>query len=423
MLANAQGTGGGGRTFAGGRGLWVRGYPKPRTANPRTLNSGTPTVLEVLTAANFRNLAAQTVACGPGVHFVSGPNGAGKTNLLDACYYLCLARSHFPYGDASAVAHGSNWLRLEGRFTAGGRAERIALKLQPRKGKTVERGGAAYDSLAEHIGLLPAVMISPADVALVVGGPEERRRFLDQTISQYDPRYLAALLAYNRVLRQRNALLKAVEHPLELDLSLLAGYDRQLLGPAQVVHEARAAFASTLEPHFAELYAAICGGAEVPALAYRSKLAERPYAELLLRSRDQDVALARTNAGPHRDELELALDGEGLRRFASQGQLKTFALALRLAQARLLRLERGKTPIVLLDDLFDRLDSARVQHLVDLLTREDYAQVFITDTHPERLRALRVEGREVHHYAVEGGVVTKREPAAAAAPAPQASAT
>lgn len=373
------------------------------------------TVLERVTLTHFRNLATQTVACGPGVHLVSGPNGAGKTNLLDACYYLCLTRSHFAYGDASAVAHGQRWLRLEGHFARGDRSERIALKLQPRKGKTVERGGVAYDSLAEHIGLLPAVMISPADIELAVGGPEERRRFLDQTISQYDPRYLAALVTYHRVLRQRNALLKSVDHPLELDLSLLVGYDRQLLAPAQVVHEARTAFAKTLEPHFRELYAAICGGVETPGIAYRSKLAERPYAELLMQTRDRDLALARTNAGPHRDELELLLEGEGLRRYASQGQLKTFVLALRLAQARLLRRERDATPIVLLDDLFDRLDPSRVQHLIDVLTREDYAQVFITDTHAARLEALRVDGAEAHYYDVRDGVVTRRDLAPAEA--------
>ena len=368
-----------------------------------------PTFLETLKTVNFRNLTAQTVTCGPGLHFVSGPNGAGKTNLLDACYYLCLARSHFPYGDSSAVAHGINWLRLEGSFTAGERTERIALKLQPRKGKTVERNGVAYDTLAEHIGLLPAVMISPADIDLVAGPPEARRRFLDQPISQYDGGYLRALLTYNRVLRQRNALLKACDHPLELDLGLLAGYDRQLLGPAERINEARSAFAITIEPHFRELYAAICGGVEEPGLGYRSKLSERPLNELLLRTRDQDVALGRTNAGPHRDDLELTLGGEGLRRYASQGQLKTFALALRLAQARLLRREHGRTPIVLLDDLFDRLDPARVQHLVDLLADEEYAQVFITDTHPERLAALEVGGRQAHYYAVEAGVVTRRE--------------
>lgn len=373
-----------------------------------------PTVLERLRATNFRNLATQTVACGPGMHFVSGPNGAGKTNLLDACYYLCLTRSHFPYGDASAVAHGESWLRLEGDFTVGERTERIALKVQPRKAKALERGGAAYDSLAEHIGLLPAVMISPSDIDLVAGAPEERRRFLDQTISQFDGRYLAALLTFNRVLRQRNALLKSADHPLDIDLSLLAGYDRQLLAPAAYVHEARRAFAKTIEPVFADLYHAICGGGETPGLSYRSKLAERPYAELLMRSRDQDAVLGRTGAGPHRDELELTLDGEGLRKFASQGQLKTFVLALRLAQARTLRREHGRTPIVLLDDLFDRLDPTRVQHLVDLLAREEYAQVFITDTHPERLDALRVEGRTAHYYSVAQGVVTRRANGASA---------
>ena len=363
------------------------------------------TSVERLKVTHFRNLVTQAVAFGRGVHFVSGPNGAGKTNLLDAIYYLCVGRSHFPYGDASAIAHAQTWLRLEGEFRLGDKTERIALKLQPRKGKTIERNGAAYEAIVEHVGLLPAVMISPADIELVVGGPEERRRFMDQTIAQYDPAYLKALLAYNKLLKLRNALLKDAPHPLEVDLTLLATYDRQLEAPAQAVHEARRAFVELARPAFAERYAAICGGTELPDIAYRSKLAERPYRELLMRTRDQDLYLKRTHAGPHRDELELRLGGEGLRKFASQGQLKSFVIALRLAQAALLRELNAKSPILLLDDLFDRLDPARVQHLVDLVQRDDYAQVFVTDTHPDRLLAIDVAGAPARYYAVDAGAV------------------
>ena len=376
------------------------------------------TLLERLETANFRNLAAGTLELGAGLHFLSGHNGAGKTNVLDAVYYLCLTRSHFSYGDASAIAHGESWLRLVGHFTLGGKTEHIALKLQPRKGKTVERNRVAYDSLTEHVGLLPAVMISPSDIQLVVGGPEERRRFLDQTISQYDARYLANLIAYNRLIKSRNAVLKAAKHPLEVDLDLLATYDRQLAAPAARIYDARAAFVEQLLPAFTELYAAICGGVETPGLRYESRLAERPYGELLMSSRDADVVLRRTNVGPHRDELALLLDGEGLRKFASQGQLKTFVLALRLAQARMLRARQDKVPLLLLDDLFDRLDPARVQRLVDLVLAEGYAQVFITDTHAERLRGLSVGGHRAHYYEVADGAVDALPAAAVTTPTP-----
>ncbi len=362
-------------------------------------------MLQELSVAHFRNLEDASFSFGKGIHLIGGANGMGKTNLLDSIYYLCLTRSHFRYGDAATVKHGEKWLRLVGHFVLGQKKERITLKLQPRKGKTVERNGSPYDSLADHIGLLTAVMISPADIELAIGGPEERRRFLDQTISQYDPAYLKALMAYNRLLKLRNALLKSTEHPLELDLTLLHTYDAQLEPPANYIHKARKAFVADLKADFELLYKAISGDREVAGVEYKSKLSERPYNELMLRYRDQDTVLRRTNAGPHRDELELLIDGQNLRRFASQGQLKTVVLALRLAQARVLKAHNNKVPILLLDDLFDRLDPSRVQHLIDLIADEGYAQIFVTDTHPERLKSLEVHDLTANYYLVEEGRV------------------
>lgn len=364
------------------------------------------TILETLQVINFRNLRDQTLEFGPGVHLVGGANGQGKTNLLDAVHYLCLTRSHFGYGDAGAIRHGENFFRLVGGFRSGKRAENIVVRHRSRKPKVVERNGAAYDSLIEHVGLLPAVMIAPSDIELATGGPEERRRFMDQTISQYDPQYLRALVAYNKLLKLRNAHLKAAGHPLRVDLTLLAAYDRQLAPAAAVLHEAREVFAKALTPHFESLYAAIATPEEAPGLTHASRLYERPLSELLLRSRDQDAVLGRTNVGPHRDDLALTLDGEPLRRFASQGQLKTFVLALRLAQARLLAEQQPHAPILLLDDIFDRLDPTRVQHLVDVVLAEHYAQVFVTDTHEDRLRRLRIEDAPVHYHDVVDGEVT-----------------
>ncbi len=364
------------------------------------------TLLKTLRVMNFRNLAAQEVAFGEGIHLVGGANGMGKTNLLDAIYYLCLTRSHFSYGDASAIAHDTDFFRIAGRFLFGQRTENIVVRHQSRKTKIVERNGAPYDSLVEHVGLLPAVMISPSDIELVIGGPEERRRFMDQTISQYDPRYLKALITYNRVLKLRNAHLKDAGHPLRVDLTLLHAYDAQMVAPAGAIHAARVSFAETLTEEFVQLYAAIARVAEDARVEYVSKLAERPFGESLLRSRDRDALLGRTNVGPHRDDLQLLLDGEPLRKFASQGQLKTFVLAMRLAQARLLSSRQSHAPILLLDDIFDRLDPERVQHLVDLVLGEHYGQVFVTDTHQERLRQLRIEQTEAHYHEVIDGHVS-----------------
>jgi len=374
------------------------------------------TVLEELKLVQFRNLEQQTLQFGAGVHFVSGANGQGKTNLLDAIYYLCLSRSHFRYGDASAVQHGTKFLRLAGKFTTNKRVESIVLKLQPRKGKTIERNGVAYASLVEHIGLLPAVMISPADIELVVGGPEERRRFIDQTICQYDASYLQALVKYNRLLKSRNALLKSAAHPLEIDLRLLATYDHQLSEPAQYIHTARNQFVKVLSEVVQKLYGQLSGDAERLKADYVSRLSERPLLELLLASRDQDTLLRRTNVGVHRDELALLLNDENVRKFASQGQLKSIVLALRLTQARILSSHRGKQPVLLLDDLFDRLDPDRVQRLMSLVQHEQYDQVFVTDTDAERLQALEVEGVQVHYHTVEQGRVIS-QPKSSTAPA------
>ena len=368
------------------------------------------TILETLQVVNFRNLRDQRLGFGPGIHLLGGANGQGKTNLLDAVHYLCLTRSHFSYGDAGALRHGADFFRVAGRFLSGKRAEHVVVRHQARKPKVVERNGAAYASLAEHVGLLPAVMISPSDIELAVGGPEERRRFMDQTISQYDRVYLGALMAYNRILKLRNAHLKAAGHPLQVDLNLLSAYDRQLAPAATVLYDARQVFASALTPHFESLYAAIGGAEEEPRLSYVSKLSERPFGELLMRSRDHDAILGRTNVGPHRDDLQLSLGGEPLRKYASQGQLKTFVLALRLAQARLLAERQSHAPILLLDDIFDRLDPLRVQHLVDVVLAEHYAQVFVTDTHEERLRRLRIDETPAHYYRVEDGGVAATSP-------------
>ncbi len=363
------------------------------------------TILETLRVTGFRNLAAQELTFGAGVHLVGGANGMGKTNLLDAIYYLCLTRSHFSYGDAGALAHGADFFRIAGRFLSGERVEHIVVRSQARKPKVVERNGSTYASLVEHVGLLPAVMISPSDIELVIGGPDERRRFTDQTISQYDPVYLQALLTYNRILKLRNAHLKAAGHPLKVDPALLAAYDAQMLAPAQTIHEGRKGFAETLITEFTELYRAIGTEAETPDITYASKLAERPLAELLSRSRTRDAFLGRTNVGPHRDDLSLTLNGEALKKYASQGQLKTFVVALRLAQARLLAKRQDHAPILLLDDIFDRLDPERVQQLVDVVVGEHYAQVFVTDTHEERLRQLRIDDATAHHHRVTDGQV------------------
>ena len=365
------------------------------------------TVAETIGFTQFRNLEPFELQLGAGVHVLTGPNGAGKTSVLDVLHYLCLGRSNFGYGDAASITHDKRWSRLTGTFATGERREHIVVKLQARKPKAIERNGATYGALTEHVGLLPVVMISPDDMALVVDGPDERRRYINQTISQYDRAYLQALVAYNRLLKQRSALLKATAHPLELDLKLIETYDEQLEPLVKSIAEARRGFVERLEPMYRAMYGQISAEAEQASLELRDSLQGRPFRETMRRFRDQDVFLSRTHVGPHRDELELLLDGQTLRRYASQGQRKSVALALRLAQAELLRTTRQRAPLLLLDDLFDRLDPDRVRQLLQLVTQLPVDQIVITDTDAHRMReaTAQIEERVVFHH-VEKGLVS-----------------
>lgn len=350
--------------------------------------------LLALKLTHFKNHDSRSFDFSGGLNGLAGLNGVGKTNVLEAIYYLCMGRSHSGLSDRQLVQHGADFFRLEGKFARVEAVEKMVVKYPVNQRKVLERDGVELTRLSQHIGRYPVVMIAPDDVALVQEGSEDRRRFVDSALAQSDPEYLDALVRYQNTLKQRNALLKSFSGQRSFDASLLEAIDRLLPQPAALIHARRKQFAADLLPLFRELYALLSSGREAAAFAYTSDLDQQDMAGLLRERIEKDRLLERTTAGVHRDDLVLLLDEQPVKKFGSQGQLKTFLLALRLAQYELLRHASGMAPILLLDDVFDKLDATRVGSLIGMLVGRNYGQVFLTDTHRERLEAVMAVGRE-----------------------------
>ncbi len=367
--------------------------------------------LASLKLTNFKNYDQQSFDFSPRLNCLAGLNGMGKTNVLDAVHLLCLCRSHSGLNDRHLVRHGEAFFRLEGVFRVENASTRVAAKFQTGQRKEFERDGVAFSRLADYVGQFPVVMIAPDDVALVQDGSEDRRRFLDATLSQISPDYLQNLLVYNALLKQRNALLKKFAEDRFFDPTLLESIDRQMPAPTRVLFSQRQRFSAEFLPLFCDLYAAISGGRETVDVRYESDLEGNDLPALLEKNLEKDRLLQRTTAGPHRDDLVLFMDEQPVKKFASQGQLKSFLLALRLAQYEVLRAEKGFAPVLLLDDIFDKLDAQRVRHLVGLLIGRDYGQIFITDTQRHRVEEIvRSFTGEYRIFDIENGRVTSPPP-------------
>jgi DNA replication and repair protein RecF len=363
--------------------------------------------LSQLKLSNFKNYESQTLAFSPRLNCLTGLNGMGKTNVLDAVHYLCLCKSYAALSDKNLIRHGASFFRLEGRFERSeAELEKVVAKYPVAQRKEIERNGVAVQKLTDYIGQYPVVMIAPDDVTLVQEGSEERRRFLDSTLSQISSEYLQSLLTYNGLLKQRNALLKIFAEERRFDGALLEAIDRQMPVPAQRLHEQRRAFVQEFEPLFAELYGVISGSREQVAVQFSADMNEASLPELQSASLEKDRILQRCTTGPHRDDLILKMDGQVVKKFASQGQLKSFLLAMRLAQYEVLRREKGVSPILLLDDIFDKLDEQRVRQLVGLLINRNFGQIFITDTQRSRIEGVVTSfAGDYQMFEVEDGVV------------------
>ncbi|MFK7978527.1 MAG: DNA replication/repair protein RecF [Saprospiraceae bacterium] len=341
--------------------------------------------LKKIKLTNFKNYETQTVDFSEKVNCIVGLNGMGKTNLLDAVYYLCMCKSHFGISDSYIKKHETTFFRLEGQFKKGKKRFKTVAKVIPKEKKTIELNDVAYTKLAEHIGQFPVVMITPFDAELALEGSEVRRKFLDNTLSQIDAEYLSALIQYNRLLKQRNATLKKFAETRKINEGLLTIFDEQMEAPAQLIHQKRKAFSAQFIPIFQAFYKTISNDQETVNYTYRSHLNENEFLRLLKENRPKDLILQRSTVGIHKDDLTFKIENFPLKKYASQGQMKSFILALKLAQYELLRREKEIAPLLLLDDIFDKLDKQRVTQLLELLFEKDFGQIFFTDTHENRL--------------------------------------
>ncbi len=349
--------------------------------------------LKHLTLSNFKNYTEADLAFSPKINCFVGDNGVGKTNLLDAMYYLSFCKSCFNPQDMQNIRDEEEYFAIHGYYSRNGDQEDVVSCIQKRGQKKQFRlNRKDYDRLADHIGLFPLVMVSPDDTGLISLGSEERRKYLDGVISQFDRVYLDNLLVYNRVLQQRNALLKQEAEPAVIAASLEA-WDLQLGSPARVIHRKRDDFLREFIPMFQTYFNIISQGKEVVGITYESQLHQSGLEALLKESLRRDLLLRFTTAGIHKDELVFTIRGLPVKKFGSQGQQKSFLVALRLAQFEYTRKIKGFKPLLLFDDVFDKLDEKRVSQIIRLVGEDNFGQVMITDTHPERIKQI---FKEIH---------------------------
>jgi len=344
--------------------------------------------LKNLSLINYKNIAEASYSFDTKINCFTGRNGVGKTNVLDAIYHLAYGKSYFNPLAVQNIRHGEEFFVIEGMFEKNGRSEQVVCSLKKGLKKVLNRNGKPYDKFSEHVGLIPLVIISPSDNDLIVEGSETRRKFLDTVISQLDPAYLQELINYQKVVAQRNALLKyfALNHTFDRDTLYI--YNQQLNAMGQSIFEKRKQFLDEFVPIFNKHHQAITGSAEEVGLVYDSQLHQKPLLELFEEHLQRDRVLQYTSVGIHKDDLMFEIQGHPIKKFGSQGQQKSFLIALKLAQFEFIKKQGGVLPILLFDDVFDKLDEFRVQKIVQMIDDKVFGQIFISDTHPERTEAI-----------------------------------
>lgn len=367
----------------------------------------TTMTLDSITIANYKNIAEAQLDFSPGVNCLIGNNGMGKTNVLDTVYYLSFCKSCRNTSERAAVIkHGEDFMMLKGCYTRRGAAEQISVAMQRNKRKTVRRNGKEYARLSQHIGLLPLVMVSPMDWDLIRGSGEDRRKLMDQIISQTDAAYLDNVIRYTKAVEQRNSMIR---HQYR-DPLLYESVEEAMCMAAQVIHSKRAEWINVFTPIFMRYYEAIAGPGEKVHLSYRSQLNDLPMRQILNDNRERDMVIGYTTRGVHRDDIDLQLNGHPMRSTGSQGQCKTYTIALRLAQFDFLRASVETTPILLLDDIFDKLDAQRVERIVNVVAGDEFGQIFITDTNRTHLNEIVARmGGDYRLINVENGRCTTLE--------------
>ena len=370
--------------------------------------------LRSLSIVNFKNYSQAEFDFSEKINCFVGDNGVGKTNLMDAIHYLALAKSYFNSIDSQNIMHGKDFAVIQGEFAREGHTESVYCGIQRNKRKQFRRNKKDYEKLSDHIGLIPLVMISPADSSLILEGGEERRKFINSVIAQYDRNYLENLIRYNHALAQRNKLLKEIGNSGSYDRDYLLVWDEQLIAYGQAIYEVRKEFIRQLQPVFTEYYKTISGEREQVELIYESQLASRDMKTLLDESLRKDLILQYTTSGIHKDELELLLAGYPLKKTGSQGQQKTFVVALKLAKFNFIRNISKMNPVLLLDDIFDKFDLSRVEQITQRERSRTHKIVVLTD---EILKRTVEVGLEVSESCLVIKEVTHRQqPCTAIAP-------
>lgn len=344
--------------------------------------------LKKLSVLNFKNYPEAELSFSKQINCLTGNNGEGKTNILDAIHYLSFCKSFFNPIDSQNILHESPFFLVQGIFEMAEQDDEIYCGLKRNQKKQFKRNKKEYSRLADHIGLYPLVMISPADSELITEGSESRRKFIDSVIAQFDREYLENLISYNKVLSQRNALLKQFGDSRQFDKTSLEIWDIQLIEYGKKVHLSRQKFINSFVPIFQTYYELISGGKEKVNIIYTSHLNENTFADVLEKALNRDRAIEYTTVGIHKDDLEFTINEYPIKKYASQGQQKSFLIALKLAQFDFIKKIKNITPILLLDDIYDKLDDLRVKQLMELVSSDSFGQLFITDTHPTRLADL-----------------------------------
>ena len=341
-------------------------------------------IIEHISILNFKNIEEADLLFSPKMNYFFGNNGMGKTNLLDALFYLSFTKNHTNLLDHQLIRHNEEFCILQGYYLDNDTKEEVYCGIKQKQRKVFKRNKKEYERLSEHIGLIPMVMISPADTELIQGGSSERRKFVDMIISQYDKEYLRLLIYYNKVLQQRNSLLK--ERAILPDNSLFDIFDEQLASDGEIIYQIRKAFISGFRLIFQKYYQAIGDRSEPVDLSYDSQLNTLPsLLQTLVEKRDNDKILGFTSTGIHKDDFSFLLGERLIRKIGSQGQNKTYLIALKLAQFRFLLQKNTSVPILLLDDIFDKLDANRVERIIQLVAQGEFGQIFVTDTNRKYL--------------------------------------
>lgn len=340
--------------------------------------------LDKIRLINFKNYKDTSYTFSSGINCILGPNGCGKTTLLDAIHYLSMTKSALNGIDSQNIKNGEDAFSIKGNFSSKDQSDEISCIVYRGKKKTIRLNSNDYEKISDHIGFFPVVLISPDDILLINEGSEIRRRFFDSIISQVNRAYLEILMQYHQLLKQRNGFLRYSKEKNNHDLELLETYDPRLIDLSQKIHNHRLKFLKRFRDPFNKEYSILSGSKESSDIDYVSDVGSKDFAEKFINSRRRDLESQRTNLGIHRDKWNFLLDKQPLKTYGSQGQKKTYFLALKLTQFEFILKETKKLPVLLLDDIFDKLDDQRIEKLMDIVSRKNKAQTLITDARPER---------------------------------------